>query len=1087
MYLSLSVVAICSAVGLPEVSVADKPPIRVPPNFEVTHVADDDVAHDIHSLTFDANGQLVVSGPGYIRTLIDLDGDGKADRFKTFAEAPISGAQGMYFMGPHLLASGDAGLQIFRDDNNDGKADREPQTVLNIKAGGEHHVHAIQRGPDGWWYIIAGNLAEVTGSYATLPTSPIKDPKAGVLMRLKPDLSGGEIVSDGLRNAYDFAFSEMGDVFTFDSDGERDVSLPWYLPCRVFHVTPGFHAGWVSRSWKRPNKFPDMPRTIASFGRGSPTGVVCYRHDQFPSRYNGAIFVLDWTFGRILAVSMNEERGFWKANSAIFAKGDGNFGFAPTDMEVAPDGSLYVSVGGRGSRGGVYRISYVGDSRTTKPRKPGKTDSEKLNYVLNAPQAGTSWSRSNWFPVAKELGENAFATAAADEGRPPIQRMRAIEILTDVFGGVDPATVRVLTSARSARVRARAVWSIGRSRPDSPNASALATFLSDTEPLVIRFAMEALTTVTDRELLDKCLPRIAVNLRSTDSAVRSSASKVVRRLSDDQRQQLNLLIDSNIHGQLAMALGHVERTDELNIQGLKIAAAAISDTDAGVDTKYEALRLLQLSLGDVGPKKNLPGMFESYRARGDISKLELQLNPIRVLLAKEYPSQHRAYNHELIRCISILGSVNRDLVARLLSEITDKSHPADDIHRLAALTRIEADRTVQQSEQTAAALTNLEVKVKQQKLKIDSNWEDRVRELYDEICRTDPAVPGLIAEQSNFGLPGHVLFLKNIPASRTQTAIDGFARTIQNSQGYEWTNDVVFVVGRSQKPTHKAIVHSQLNNPAVLDAVLIVLSRSPQPVDRGAFLAGLNSPTMNAAEACVKALTNLPRNNDAAEQYTLLATANRLKFSDRQFQLRENVVRLLQNNMLQSFGFVFGKAGYGAQEEAFAKWKSYLAKRYPDFKPQIEGGQSAQQVLSVLHEVQWDQGSPERGQALFAKLTCSRCHGGRKALGPDLQGVGKRFNRKDLFAAIVDPNRDVPERYQLTTVITTDGKTYSGLIVYESVDGILLRDTQHRTYRIEAEDIETKVKKRVSLMPSGLLRNMVDQDLADLDAYLRRI
>ena len=164
-----------------------------------------------------------------------------------------------------------------------------------------------------------------------------------------------------------------------------------------------------------------------------------------------------------------------------------------------------------------------------------------------------------------------------------------------------------------------------------------------------------------------------------------------------------------------------------------------------------------------------------------------------------------------------------------------------------------------------------------------------------------------------------------------------------------------------------------------------------------------------------------------------------------------------------------------------------LAKRYPDFKPQIEGGQSAQQVLSVLHEVQWDQGSPERGQALFAKLTCSRCHGGRKALGPDLHGVGKRFNRKDLFAAIVDPNRDVPERYQLTTVITTDGKTYSGLIVYESVDGILLRDTQHRTYRIEAEDIETKVKKRVSLMPSGLLRNMVDQDLADLDAYLRRI
>ena len=98
-----------------------------------------------------------------------------------------------------------------------------------------------------------------------------------------------------------------------------------------------------------------------------------------------------------------------------------------------------------------------------------------------------------------------------------------------------------------------------------------------------------------------------------------------------------------------------------------------------------------------------------------------------------------------------------------------------------------------------------------------------------------------------------------------------------------------------------------------------------------------------------------------------------------------------------------------------------------------------------------------------------------------------RFSRSDLFAAIVDPNRDVSARYQLTSVTTTNGKTISGLIVYESVDGIMLRDSDQNTYRIEADEIEAKVKRRVSLMPNGLLKNIGDQDLADLDAYLRRL
>lgn len=1075
-------------LGITPSASAEPPAIVVPPSFKVEHYADDDLAHDIHSLTVDAQGRVVVSGPGYVRILIDEDNNGRADTYKSFAEAPITGAQGMYFMGPHLLCSGDDGLQIFRDDDGDDKADGPATTFLKMAAGAEHNVHAIRKGADGWWYVIAGNTTGIDKDYITLPTSPIKTPQAGVLMRLKPDLSGGEVVSDGLRNAYDFAFSEFGDIFTFDADGERDVSLPWYLPCRILQLTPRAHAGWMSQNWKRPDEFPDMPPVLAEFGRGSPTGMTCYRHEQFPSRYNGAIFALDWTFGRILVMSMEADRGNWKAGSAVFAKASGQFGFAPTDIAVGHDGSLFVSVGGRGTRGSVYRISHSdGLAKTSVEKSVGKTENDQLAYVLNAPQPQSSWSRADWYPVALKLGKAPFASAATDEGRRAIERIRAIEVLTDVFGGLDPATVRVLASATSVPVRARAAWSIGRSNPESPFQSALTTFLNDRDPLVARCALESLTTVTNSKLLDRVLPRLAVCLASDKLAVRSAASTVVSRLSKDQITQLKLLLDGNLRSQIWLAYGETARQKKFNLETAKIAFMVLQDVNATIDEKNEAIRLMQLSIGDVATKKSIPGMFESYTAGVDLEPHELQLNPVRSELAKQFPSGNKNYDRELIRTIAMLGSLNRELCEKFLSRITADSSPADDIHCLASLTRVTAPRTKSQSEAIAQALVNLEIKIKLQKRKQDSNWDDRVAELYAELCRKDSVIPEVIASREGFGQPGHVLLLRYIPKEHIQTAIDGFVDFVNSDVDYEWSNDVVFVIGRSGRAKHKQIIRDQVENLAVQDAVLMVMARDPHPEDRQIYLDGLNSTQLRAVEASLTALAKLPRNNDADEQYTLLAAARRLHNDKREFELREEVVRLLENNNVQSFEYVYGKSGHGPQPEALARIDDYLKKRYPDFEPESDGGNAAARVLAVLHEVEWQKGDTDRGEELFAKLSCTRCHGGRKALGPDLQGVAKRFSRDDLFAAIVDPNRDISARYQITTVQTKSGKVFSGLIVYESVDGIILRDSDHKTYRIEAEDIDVKIQQRRSLMPNGLLRNVGDQDLADLNAYLRRL
>src|SRR5437868_11476477 len=84
---------------------------RVPPGFTVTEFAGDDLSHDCYTLTVNPKGQVVVAGRGYIRLLIDDDGDGKADRAIEIADHPKDGAMGLLWEGDTLWAVGDGGLR----------------------------------------------------------------------------------------------------------------------------------------------------------------------------------------------------------------------------------------------------------------------------------------------------------------------------------------------------------------------------------------------------------------------------------------------------------------------------------------------------------------------------------------------------------------------------------------------------------------------------------------------------------------------------------------------------------------------------------------------------------------------------------------------------------------------------------------------------------------------------------------------------------------------------------------------------------------------------------------------------------------
>jgi glucose/arabinose dehydrogenase len=336
--------------------------LRVPPGFTVTEFAGDDLVHDCYTLAINPKGQVVVAGRGYIRTLIDDDGDGRADRAIEIADHPKDGAMGLLWEGDTLWAVGDGGLRRFKI-GPDGKAAGPSELVYKLKTGGEHDAHALRRGPDGWLYLLCGNSAGISAKDAGRPTSPIHDPIAGAVLRFPPDMSYCEIVADGFRNPYDFDFNGDGELITFDSDNERCVGLPWYEGCRLYHVIPGGHYGWRAPQraafWRMPPYYPDVIAPLADIGRGSPTGVACYRHRQFPEKYRGGVFLGDWTFGRIYFASLTQSGSTYSAKVEPFLESVGDNGFAPTGLAVHPTtGDLYVSIGGRGTRGAVYRIRY---------------------------------------------------------------------------------------------------------------------------------------------------------------------------------------------------------------------------------------------------------------------------------------------------------------------------------------------------------------------------------------------------------------------------------------------------------------------------------------------------------------------------------------------------------------------------------------------------------------------------------------------------------------------------------------------------------------------------------------------------------
>lgn len=1088
-------------VGLPVVEAPAKGPkvvagLKVPEGFEVTEYAGDGLAHDIFSMTIDSHGRVVVAGPGYVKILIDTDGDGQADKARRFADGPASGAQGMCFVGNDLICTGDEGLIRYKDANGDGKADGPPETFLKLPTGGEHNAHAVRRGPDGWWYVICGNTSEIDHRYITLPTSPIKTPHAGVLIRLKPDLSGGEAYCDGLRNAYDFDFGPSGEVFIHDSDGERDMALPWYLPTRLFHVLPGGNQGWLTDAWKLPDNMPDASPVVCETGRGSPTGVTFYRHTQFPEKYRGGMFLLDWTFGRVWFVNPERSGDTYAGKPEEFLATRGDFGLAPTDAEVGPDGSLYLCVGGRGTHGTVYRVRHVAGSQVAAnqtaaaPIPETATPDQAVAACLQTAQPNSSWGRNRWVPMAAKLGSTPFLNAAMAEERPVGERLRAIEILTEISTGLPGTALEILATARSPEVRAHAMWSFGMKPDPELSASVLVPYLQDADPLVRRRAVEALARS----------PKLAAGVKAPLAKCLGDESRLVRLAAVRLFPGLDPVTMKEVaetarkqswQAAVTAATAYVwrQQSRKVDVQtygldvGRKVLEAKVSPA-----VKFQAVRLMQLSLGDLGSLEQMPAVYDGYVSPLPMTLEEAKLDPVRATVAKVYPTGDHKTDFELGRLIGMIAPSNPELLDKVLAKITDDSHPTDDVHQLIVASRIVGERDQKQQAKIAASLVRLDAKVLKLGLQLDSGWTDHLTELYGKLVEADPELPGAIIAQEGFGRPNHVLFLGKIGAEQVQAAVAAFVKASE-APDYAWNNDVVFVFGFAKKDENYELLRGKWDRHDLRMAILLTIAEVAVEKDRRMLAEGLDFLPQEVLTACLGALERLEAKPDPKELSQLVKLLRRPAQEPWEYALRDRAAALFTRNSGEEIGWKAAQEKPAPQPEAVAKAVAWLSAKHPAEAAEALGSPESdlKSLVSQLSTVEWEKGDAVRGHKVYVERGCAQCHAGGRGLGPDLSGITGRFSREDVFIAIALPNRDVSPRYQTLMVETKSGQVHTGLVVYEDTDGVMIRNGTNQTRRFEANDIESKRPVPTSLMPAGLLKDLKPGDLADLYAYLRTL
>lgn len=1074
-----------------------KPDFRVPRQFVVEHVASHFDVGSVIAMTFNEFGQIVVSTEGgSLRLLFDSNGDGSFDGVRKCSEL-VKNVQGIAAVNGQLFVTGEGpdGSALYRLADADGDGFFEQSTPL-VKFGGtpgEHGAHAVTLGPDGQLYVLVGNHAHVIGATNDGPfrnayegdlvprfedpgghANGVKSP-GGTVVRVDPKTLKAETFAGGLRNPYDIVFDGDGQLFTHDSDMESDEGTTWYRPTQLFHVVAGADLGWRSGWAKWPDYFIDALPPIADTGRGSPAGMTIYEHHAYPEKYRGTVFTCDWTGGQILVTKCDTKDAGYSAASTTFLKGTP---LNATDIEVGPDGWLYFSTGGRGTRGSIYRVVWNG----IKTNSEATSDKLTIDSVVKQPQPQSAWARQQIAVAKKSLGTKwspELRNAILDSSRPIRERVQGLQIM-GLHGpkGSDEFLIGISRDPSPA-VRAQTVKLIASSKTiesgeSTPLSRRLVEMLDDSAPTVRREACIGLAKANVRVTPNQ----FAHILASEDPFEALPARRLLEKQPIEQWESTILKTDSHrvfLQGATAMMVSAPtpERGKQVIGRSIHMLQDYVSDRDF-----LDLLRVLQLTLHRTELKA------------ADVPDLAANM-------AEEFPSSDAKINRELIRLLAYLQVDS--IMDRYLAELErDDIDSAERIHLATHLTFI---RSGWQTDQKLKVFKHLDPPAS-----AGNSVPGYLQNVAIDFGKTfNKSETRLAIERGDEYRSAAMAAMMRLPEKLSSEQIEQLTRLDKklwpsNTVGSKRLK-VAIVAVLARDGSDAAVQYLQKlfeEDKSRRVEVSYGLSENITPENWEFAVRSLPLLDAEASRVMMGKLRTITKWPTTYEPYRHVIRAAE-KLGD---QGAEDAIALLEH--WQGFASSQGRV---PTAKAIIAWKRWYAKTYPD-APAIDQPDEAialvvfdspstltktdghwdyDSLISFVQSSEISKGSATAGLVAFSKAECAKCHRYGEmgeTVGPDLTDVAKRFRAAETLESIVHPSKVVSQQYASKTIVTVDGITHTGIVAAGASDEVVVLKSDGRKVRIPKSEIEEISPQSTSVMPAGLLDRLTEEEIRDLFTLL---
>lgn len=448
-----------------------------------------------------------------ILILEDTNGDGKADSRKVFYQGKdIDAALGIAVFGNKVVVSTSPNVWVFTDEDGDDVPDKKELLFSGIRGfQHDHAIHAFVFGPDGKLYFNFGNagkqildkngnpITDKAGNLVNNTGNPYRD---GMMFRCNTDGSELEVLAHNFRNNFEMAVDAYGALWQSDNDddGNKGVRINYVME----HGNYGYKDEMTGAGWrtKRTGMHEEIPKkhwhlndpgvvpNLLQTGAGSPTGIAIYEGRLLPEIFWDQMIHSDAGPNIVRSYPVKKDGAGFKAEIVNLISGTGDSWFRPSDVCVAPDGSVFVAdwydpgVGGHQmgdqERGRIYRIAPKGHSYSV-PKMDISTPKGAVEAMKSANMATRylGWTAVNNFGAE---AENDLLEVLNSENQR--HRARALWLLANIKGQ-STKYITLAINDKSEEIRMTGIR-IAQQLDSANLADYLEVLASDTSPQVRR-------------------------------------------------------------------------------------------------------------------------------------------------------------------------------------------------------------------------------------------------------------------------------------------------------------------------------------------------------------------------------------------------------------------------------------------------------------------------------------------------------------------------------------------------------------------------------------------------------------------------